>query len=179
MFSVQDLCIVINILLYNILDLNATNEYRKHNIKFKLGIIPHISDISKTELLYNNNNNNNIKIIYINKDLTNVLYDCLECEYIISSSLHGLIISDILKIPNSMIKINSSNREQTDYFYKYNDYYSIYNYKKIQANTVLTENNNLNEIIDYINLNYKDKDIHNVSKKLLEILQKLFIDIKK
>lgn len=163
------------LLLNNILDLNAVNEYRKHNIKFKLGIIPHISDINKTELLYNDKTN--IKIIYINKDLSNFLYDCLECEYIVSSSLHGLIISDVLKIPNSIIKFNFSNRTNLDYFYKYNDYYSIYNYDNIQENNVLTENNNLDEIIKNINLNYKDKDIHNFSTKLQNKLKDLFIEI--
>jgi pyruvyltransferase len=91
--------------------------------KYKIGIIPHyidkknvyVSDFISKYIL-------DVKLIdivnYVNwYDFINEIY---ECEFIISSSLHGLIVSDAYNIPNYWIEFSKNipvNR------FKYKDYY--------------------------------------------------------
>ena len=87
--------------------------------KYKLGIIPHHSHI--TSILLNNfKNNTDIKIInFVNyKDWKDVIKEMLSCEFIVSESLHGLIIADTYKIPNYYISFGNINQ-----YFKYEDYF--------------------------------------------------------
>lgn len=60
-----------------------------------------------------------------------VIRQIASCECIISSSLHGLIIADSLRIPNIHIKV--SDKLLGDGF-KFDDYYSAYNLKHLVIN---------------------------------------------
>ena len=62
-----------------------------------------------------------IKIIDIEDDIYSVIESILECEMIFSSSLHGLIISDVLNVPNSWIRFRDEFPGEN---FKFNDYYS-------------------------------------------------------
>jgi hypothetical protein len=50
-----------------------------------------------------------------------------QCQFIISSALHGLILADAMKIPNKWLKFNTG-REYSHGFpdFKYRDYYSVF-----------------------------------------------------
>ena len=54
-----------------------------------------------------------------------------QCEMILSSSLHGLITADALKIPNRWIKLSDKIRGND---YKFADYYSAFGLKNIRPN---------------------------------------------
>jgi pyruvyltransferase len=158
------------LLLSKIIDYNTLNEIKnKNRASYKLGIIPHISDISKTKNYFSSQD---IKIIRIDNSLSNFILECLECEYIVSSSLHGLIICDILQIPNYIIKLSFSSRSNNSYLFKYNDYYSIF---KMKINDILNEKNNITEIIAYIERNYKKKELQHFTNTLFENMEKLII----
>ena len=158
------------LLLSKIIDYNSLNEIKnKNQVSYKLGIIPHISDISKTKNYFSSQD---IKIIRINNSLSNFILECLECEYIVSSSLYGLIICDILQIPNYIIKLSFSTRSNDSYLFKYNDYYSIF---KMKINDILNEKNNITEIIAYIERNYKKKELQHFTNTLFKNMEKLII----
>ena len=99
----------------------------KVNKKYKVGIIPHIAD--KENIYVHNfisNYGNDVKLIdivnYIN--WYDVINEICECEFIISSSLHGIIVSDAYNIPNLWIELSNKiigNR------FKYKDYYMSVN----------------------------------------------------
>ncbi len=89
-------------------------------VKYKLGIIPHFLDKDNVELK-KFTNNSDIKIIDIqNKKPLNVVNDMLQCKKIISSSLHGIIISDAYHIPSVWTQfskpIGDDNFKFLDYF---------------------------------------------------------------
>lgn len=91
--------------------------------KFQIGIIPHESEINDPRLKRLKQVLGD-KITIINpcdKKATNILKKINECQYIVSSSLHGLIISDSYSIPNGRIKLNELD-DSNDY--KFRDYYS-------------------------------------------------------
>ncbi|MBW3164255.1 polysaccharide pyruvyl transferase family protein [Ferrimonas balearica] len=86
--------------------------------KYKVGIIPHYVD-------YDGYNKQampeGVKLIDVKADVESFIDELLECETIISSSLHGIIISDCYCIPN--IWIGTHNQLSGDDF-KFYDYFS-------------------------------------------------------
>lgn len=92
--------------------------------KYKYGIIPHVCDIEDSKIT-------NLKLLLGEDTLIisfkdygdwhNVIDNIKSCDYILSSSLHGLIISDAYSVPNGWIKV--SDKIQGGFF-KYQDYFS-------------------------------------------------------
>lgn len=112
----------------------------------KIGIIPHYVD----QFVVNNSwlsNNDDVKIINVFNDVESFVMDILSCEKILSSSLHGLIISDAYNVPSRWFqasnKIGGDDTKYYDYFlsvkyeiYKPMKFYDIINMK---INTIFDE----------------------------------------
>ena len=64
--------------------------------KNKIGIVPHHRQY-KSVALYGQRHA--VKVINLLDDIEKIIQDIVSCEYIISSSLHGLIVSHAYKIP--------------------------------------------------------------------------------
>lgn len=91
--------------------------------KYELGIIPHYVDFGLPIIEKIVNDNPNMTIINLRdyenwKDVVDVI---CSCKRIISSSLHGMIVSDAYKIPNIRVKFSDS-IDGGDF--KYKDYCS-------------------------------------------------------
>lgn len=124
-----------------------------------IGIIPHFVDLNIAKKILSNNPR--YLIIDIKEDYKKVCNQILKCDKILSSSLHGLIFSDAMNVPNAWIGF--SNNLQGGYF-KFNDYYSVMtnpqkkiffcrNMKDInlaENNTVVSVNTNYNEMYEVI-----------------------------
>lgn len=91
--------------------------------KYSIGIIPHFREQDHYIFMELEKRYHNAVIIDITKPYQKVLNEIASCEIIISSSLHGLVFSDSLKIPNLHIVV--SDRLKGDGF-KFKDYYSSY-----------------------------------------------------
>lgn len=93
--------------------------------RYKLGIIPHLSDINHPIItLWKRRFENDVVFINVLQYPEKVIQQIDECEYIVSSSLHGLIVADAFEIPNCRFLIKE------EYVYEYNDfrfedYYSV------------------------------------------------------
>lgn len=89
--------------------------------KYKLGVIPHNVDF-ESEYLSELKNDIEVKIIRLKgyEDWHKVIDEICECEFVISSSLHGLIVSDAYGIPNMWIQLSNDilggNFKYLDYF---------------------------------------------------------------
>lgn len=88
---------------------------------YELGIIPHYID-KNSPLLKQYQSNPQIKIVDICQDVEPFVNDIKQCKYIVSSSLHGLIIANAYKIPTCWIYVSDKIQGAT---FKYFDYYSI------------------------------------------------------
>jgi pyruvyltransferase len=110
--------------------------YKPQTIKkFSIGIVPHIIDIKIAEGLFQNNPHVKVINLYTN-DIEKTTKTILECERIISSSLHGLIVPHSFGIP--AIWARFSNDLSGDNI-KFKDYFASveipsYNGKLIRAN---------------------------------------------
>lgn len=85
--------------------------------KYKLGIIPHSRDVSIFKKLQFDEN---IKFIHPRRKPAAVAKDITNCEYIASSSLHGLIFADAFRVPNIHLKFSDN---VIGGLHKFEDYY--------------------------------------------------------
>lgn len=90
--------------------------------KYLLGFIPHYSD-EKMGLSQKFLDLSDTRIIVISPQRSpmKVIQDIDQCEYIVSSSLHGLIVADSLGIPNGRLVLSD---KIVGGDFKYDDYYS-------------------------------------------------------
>ena len=127
--------------------------------KYKIGIIPHWSNVDNT-LLNKYKACDDVKIIRLKgyTKWTDVLDDILSCEYIVSESLHGLILAEAYGIPNLWINI-ADNAKKNPTFFKYHDFFLSLGKDrekpfKIQFTT--TKQNLLDELEKYERVNNLD-----------------------
>lgn len=121
--------------------------HRTKQKKYKIGLIPHYVDLKCPKVKEFYKNNRDVCLINFTnyRKWTDVIDKILECEIIVSSSLHGLIISDAYGIPNVWCKFSDSITGGT---FKYEDYYGgvgkpiptllDYTRKNIDFNEILT-----------------------------------------
>ncbi|WFM69997.1 polysaccharide pyruvyl transferase family protein [Halomonas sp. CKK8] len=86
-----------------------------------IGIVPHFSDEKILEHYFNNKKIANVKIIRVGQHPEKFVSDILSCKYILSSSLHGLILADTYGIPNRWIRLSDKLLGGS---YKFIDYYT-------------------------------------------------------
>lgn len=74
--------------------------------KYKIGFVPHYVDYEQIKVWYGKNSD--IKIInLLDKNIHNVIDQILECEFIVSSSLHGIITAVAYGIPATWVKFSN------------------------------------------------------------------------
>lgn len=102
----------------------------------RLGIVPHYLD-KDNKNLSSFLQNKSSKIIDVYDHPEKVISEIRGCDFIISSSMHGLIISDAFGIPNIRVAF----REEDLDSYKVKDYYSLYNIDNPGLLSVLKDSN--------------------------------------
>lgn len=101
-----------------------SNQYEK---LYRVGIIPHYAD-QNLPIVAEFAKQTGVTFIDIFSETLDFLKQVASCDFIISSSLHGLIIADALGVPNGWIKL--SNKIRGDDF-KFADYYSVFGFKEV------------------------------------------------
>ena len=124
-------------MLINISDISKLNNTKKYN----LCIIPHYIDAGKNKTIKNRIRVKNSIILNIESNPIKFLESMLQCQNVISSGLHGLIIADSLGIPN-MRMVLSNKILGGDYKFKDYSAYGLQLPPKINLHrTILTEKN--------------------------------------
>ncbi|MFN3661813.1 polysaccharide pyruvyl transferase family protein [Yoonia sp.] len=86
-----------------------------------IGVIPHFSDEDILSDYVNSLSQKCVKIISVRQQPEDFINDLCQCDYVFSSSLHGLILADSYNVPNRWISV--SDRLLGGSF-KFMDYYS-------------------------------------------------------
>ncbi|NJX15154.1 polysaccharide pyruvyl transferase family protein [Tamlana crocina] len=129
--------------------------------KFKIGIIPHFYDYQEIQNIFKNDKRVNV-INLLTNSIEDVTSEILKCEQIISSSLHGLIISHSYYIPALWIKFSNKLDGDNVKFYDYFESMGI-DFKN-EIHKTPTELN-----FENINIALKENsDVLLVGKKMLE-----------
>jgi pyruvyltransferase len=87
--------------------------------EYKFGVVPHYAD--KSHEFLERCRRKGALIIDPQRDLIDVVKDITKCRFILSSSLHGLIVSDAYGIPNKWIQLSDN---VFGGGFKFHDYYS-------------------------------------------------------
>jgi len=98
-------------------------DYRHVAKQCLLGIVPHYKDQKDTNIQRFADENPNVRVIDILSPGEDFLRQVAICEFVLSSSLHGLITADAFGIPNAWIKLSDKVRGQG---FKFHDYYSVF-----------------------------------------------------
>ncbi|MWB94509.1 polysaccharide pyruvyl transferase family protein [Flavobacterium sp. GA093] len=132
--------------------------------KFEIGIIPHYVDFEEVQDFFKNESR--IKVIdLLTLNVETTTNEILECSNIISSSLHGLIVSHSYNIPAMWNKFSNKLSGDNIKFYDYFESVGI-NYSEELANEVQ------NLSFEFIkNLIVENKEILLPNKELLEFRQ--------
>lgn len=113
--------------------------------RHEIGIVPHYKDREHPTTKRLANNFKNSTIIDVFDPPLDVIQQVARCNYILSSSLHGLIVADSLKIPNHRIEISDQLRGGD---WKFNDYYSVFEITT-PTKTVVNESTSLSDVGDF------------------------------
>jgi len=103
--------------------------------RYRLGIIPHFSDQADGKMAQYLGLDD-VKIIDIRGGLWSTVNILTECEHIVSTSLHGLILADAYGIPNAWARLGNEIPGGT---FKYNDYYRAIGAGDTEPTVSLTE----------------------------------------
>jgi pyruvyltransferase len=140
------------------------------NKSHELGIIPHYIDYKNVVSMYKND-----KVLIINlldDNIENVINQILNCKNIISSSLHGLIVSDAYKIPNLWIKYDNKIKGDDT---KFHDYFKSVNKKKMTFINAKTYKYIAPEIL--INeIKNKYVKVSNIKNKIYKIYNNMYFN---
>lgn len=93
--------------------------------KYKLGIIPHVIDHHLINPLEGS------MIINLNDSTEKVVRDLLECEKVVSSSLHGIIVADAYGIPAKWVEFSNRVLGDKTKFYDYFDSVQVPRYDPV------------------------------------------------
>lgn len=149
------------------------NPLNKEKTTF-LGIIPHFSHL-KSQSFQKLLIEKKVKILSVYQHPETFIDELVQCEYVISSSLHGLILADAYNIPSLWICPSDYLHNTT--VFKYLDYLeSIESEQKERI--VITNQTTIKDIISKFNLIKKKKiDVYSLIKTCpfadIEILNKL------
>ncbi|MDQ0206990.1 polysaccharide pyruvyl transferase family protein [Alkalicoccobacillus murimartini] len=128
----------------------------KVNKKFSLGIIPHFREQDSKVFSDIYKDNKNAKIIDLKEDPISVIEQIAQCEVILSSSLHGLIVADSFNVPNKHIIV--SDKLKGDGF-KFRDYYSSFGIEYSPADLNKDNVPNISEIKNDYTLSFDDIEL--------------------
>ncbi len=119
---------------------------------YTLGVMPHIFD-KDSAAVARLRELRGVKIIDVYDHPRAVMEQVASSQFVLSSSLHGLIAADSVGVPNAHLKISNKLLGGS---YKFRDYYSAFDgphrYQPIAPGTVI--NNDLRAIIDAISAHY-------------------------
>lgn len=130
--------------------------------KKKLGVIPHFrhyQELSKTSFF-----TTNYVLINLKDDVKSITEQISSCEYVVSSSLHGIIVAQSYNIPALWVNFCTNIKIYGDDI-KFKDYFSSVNIKPYRP--ILLESYDLDYINDLFNKNI-DKTQINVDLTLLQ-----------
>lgn len=82
---------------------------KKGDKKYRWGIIPHVTDRRIDSILELEKSNRNTRIIDLgNPDILSVAREISSCDFVISTSLHGLITADAFGVPNVWMRVSNN-----------------------------------------------------------------------
>jgi pyruvyltransferase len=118
--------------------------------KYKLGIIPHVSNYYKHVLdKYKENKDVSVIKLFDYRNWKEVVDAILECDFIASSSLHGIIAAESYGVPNIWVEFEEPIAGKTSNRYKFHDYFLSQGYD-VESPYVISEKTTIEDVLSLI-----------------------------
>lgn len=131
--------------------------------RYEIGIVPHLWHIDNPALGDVLSNYPNMKLIDVRINPLEVIKQIAQCEFILSSSLHGLIVADSFGIPNQWVQFD------VPLFggdWKFEDYYSVFD---LEPKPFVVEfATQINDVVADCSETYFRSNIQDIKKRLLD-----------
>lgn len=137
-------------------------QNRCRDKKFRVGIVPHYVDQQRPEVI-EFLKQSGVTFIDIFSETVDFLQQVDQCELVLSSSLHGLIVADALGIPNGWLKLSDRVRGND---FKFADYYSVFGLETMQP-VPFSSTTTVNDILS-LHDNYSRPGLDQVKQQLLK-----------
>ena len=137
--------------------------------RFKMGIIPHFVDHESPIIAKLAESSSDITLIDICAPTLDVIQHVGECESILSTSLHALVLADSLGIPNRWIEVGANTVSGEGF--KFRDYYSNFNLPEMRP-VQLTGQETMAILLSLIS-DYSRPNIAQVKAELMKSLERL------
>lgn len=142
--------------------------------RYKLGIVAHFTQDNHPSITKIEDVVDNSIVISVLDNPYKVARQIAQCEVLVSSAMHPLIIADGLGVPNKWLKLsgtiaNDNSAKHTDVsLYKFDDYYSVFGLKPSCID--LSERDFVLEDIEQIKVEYpvKSVDVDRVKSALVK-----------
>ena len=123
--------------------------------RYKIGFIPHYIDRSNENSKYIRSLEG-IHYIDIMQEPSSFIKDISQCEYVISSSLHGIVAADAFEIPNLHVLLSP---KVFGLNYKFRDYYSAFDqdHKFVDLQSLQPREISVRRLLNSIQDNYQKK----------------------
>lgn len=129
--------------------------------KYKLGVVPHYVDKDHPQVKAWAKVPN-VLIIDVFQSPLSVIDQINQCDGICSSSLHGLIIADSLRIPSVWIKLSE---KVNGAGFKFRDYYSCFGFKDVEPEIAIRF---VNDPYNRPNIDIIERELFNNVKAFVE-----------
>lgn len=139
--------------------------------RYKLGIVPHYIDFETVRDNVRAIHRPDVHLINVLGDARNFVNQLFECEHIVSSSLHGLIVSDCYGIPNAPFRVSTTDRLAGKDF-KFHDYYSVFGMRK-PATITLRPDTELEPILSHVSTNNNRPNIDSVKFNIDQVTTRM------
>lgn len=114
--------------------------------KYKVGIIPHYVDKSH-EWIMTMHSDPSVNVINVETNkIEEFIYSVLQCDVILSTSLHGLIVADAYNIPSLWIRLSD---EVVGGDFKFQDYFRSID-KNIEAPISCNATTSINDLMGFV-----------------------------
>lgn len=144
--------------------------FKTKNVKqFKVGLIPHYLHKDNHSInSFAQKNENDLVMIDIQKKPKHVLKMIAQCDYIISTALHGLIFADTLGIPSVWLMLDEYPSYESKF--KYLDYYSAL--EEDREPNFISDKTTLSDLIKHAQLSSPAK-VRQVKQQLNSLFLKM------
>jgi pyruvyltransferase len=130
--------------------------------RYSIGIVPHLWNTNDISLLKLIETYPSVKVIDVGDEPIDVIRQIGECEFIFSSSLHGLIVADSFGIPNQWVDFDTPIYGNG---WKFKDYYSVFT-METPTPFRLSEKVDIKVFSEALAVSYRRKGITDVKGRL-------------
>jgi len=145
--------------------------YKPAPKRYKLGLVPHYVDFEDPIVSAIKSSSREITVIDVCAHLPDVIQHIGQCEHILSSSLHGLVVADSLHIPSVWMELNHGEIAVLGERFKFRDYFSVFGLQTLRP-FIPAATDRVDTLLPLF-ADYSRPGIESVQQELLDSLQQV------